>query len=429
MTPAGPNADLDGRMDTLRPFRRLPRIPLGMLGNLAATAARLGFLILVGREVASRLGSEGILVMGQLQNLLALGLALPAMALQPGIQQAVGSATPAEIPYRSSWALLGGQFLALTSGLALLWCAHTGIVYLPGQVHDVLWVFVPGLLALSLAHNLQAIATGRRDLRKVNPFIAISGLLQALWLYGWIHRGLQGLVPGVLLFGFLAVPLAFALLRPFPLARPRFSQWREQVRLWAPLAAMGAVSALLTPYLQINVRETVLPLGLQTAGDWQAAVRITDLLFSSWYAAFMAWSLPRLAGPPEHRPGWAKLALAPLGALVLGIALSVAGSLALDIAYVGRFPQALGILRLQCLAELVRAAGLPLAVILIARRRTAVYIGLELGSSLLQVVLVQLFVPLWGAAGAPWAIVLEASLYVLAAGWFARRAKDLPLAP
>lgn len=406
---------------------RLPRIPLGLLGNLAATALRLGFLILVGREVASRLGSEGIVVMGQLQNLLALGLALPAMGLQPGIQQGIGSAAPDQVPARSSWALLAGQILALVSGLVLLWCATSGIVYLPRQVHDVVWVFLPGLLALSLVHNLQAIATGKRDLKRVNLFIALAGLLQALWLYGWIHRGLQGLVPGVLLFGAVALPFAFWLLKPLPLSRPRLDQWNEQVRLWAPLATMGAVSALLTPYLQINVRETVLDLGVEVTGNWQAAVRITDLLYGTWYGAFIAWSLPRLSGPPGQRPGFARLSLCPLGALALGLVLVLGGSLVLDIAYVGRFPEALSVLRLQCFAELVRACGLPLAMILIARRRTAVYIALELGSSLLQVVLVRLFVPRWGSNGAPLAIALEASVYLVIAGWIVLRRKDLPL--
>jgi len=405
-----------------------PRIPLGLLGNLAATAFRLGVLILVGREVAFRLGSEGIVVMGQLQNLLSLGLALPGAALQPGIQQAIGSASAGQMPARSSWALLGGQFLALVSGLAVLWAATSGMVYLPTQVHDVVWMLLPGLSAMSLVANLQAVAAGKRLLKRLNLFIAFSGLLQALWLYGWIHLGLQGLVPGVLLFGLAAGPFALWLLRPFPLSRARGDQWREQFRLWAPLASMGAVAALMSPYLQINARETVLNLGVEATGNWQAAVRITDLLYGTWYGAFMAWALPRLSGPPEHRPGFPKLALAPLGALALGLVLGFGGSVVLDIAYVGRFPRSLDVLRWQCAAEFVRSCGLPLAMILIARRRTATYIALELGSSLLQVVLVRMFVPRFGPTGAPIAIVLESSIYLLVTGWIVRRRKDLPLA-
>lgn len=406
---------------------RLPRIPLGMVGNLAATAFRLGFMILVGREVAARLGSEGIVVMGQLQNLLSLGLALPAFALQPGIQQAIGSASPTQVSTRSSWALAAGQILAALSGIAILWCATSGIVYLPGSVHDVVWMFLPGLLGMAMIGNLQAIAAGKRDLKRLNLFIAVSGPLQAIWLFGWIHDGLQGLVPGILLFGLVATPLAFWFLSPFPLSWPRRDQWSEQIRVWAPLATMGAVSALLIPYLQINVRETVLKLGVGTTGNWQAAVRITDLLYGTWYGAFTAWALPRLSGPPESRPGFSRLALAPLGALALGAVLVLAGPLVLDIAYVGRFPLALDVLRLQCLAEFLRACGLPFAIILIARRRTRIFIALELGSSLLQIALVRWWVPHLGPTGAPLAIALESTLYLVVTAWIVLRLKDVHL--
>lgn len=317
--------------------------------------------------------------------------------------------------------------MALASGLAILWCATSGIVYLPDRVHDVVWMFLPGLLTMSFIFNLQAISTGKRDLKRVNLFIALSGLLQALWLYGWIHYGLQGLVPGVLLVGLALAPLALWILPPFPLSWPRASQWNEQFRLWAPLASMGAVAALLSPYLQINVRETVLKLGVDATGNWQAAVRITDLLFGTWGGAFIAWALPRLSGPPGQQPGFLKLALAPAGALALGLFLGFGGPMVLDIAYMGRFPQSLDVLRWQCAAEFVRACGLPLAMLLIARRRTVVYIGLELGSSLIQVLLVRMLVPRFGPTGAPIAIVLESSIYLVVTGWVVWRRNDLPL--
>jgi len=105
-----------------------------VVGNLAATSLRLGLLFLVGREVAAHLGSEGIVVMGQLQNLMGLGLALPSLALNSGIQQALGSATGSQVPDRSSWALLSGQALAVVSALVVTGLVLTGSVYLPEVV-------------------------------------------------------------------------------------------------------------------------------------------------------------------------------------------------------------------------------------------------------------------------------------------------------
>lgn len=407
-------------MNTVRP-PRLPRIPSGVLGNLAATSFRLALLFLVGREVASQLGSQGIVVMGQLQNLLTLGLALASQALQPGIQQALGSARPEQVSERSSWALLSGQILALLSGLVVLQLSTSGAIYLPPQMHAAAWMLVPGLMAMAMMGNLQAIASGTGRLRRLNLFIALSGPLQALWLYFWIHGGLQGLVPGVLLFGLVALPLALWLMPPFPLQVPRRAQWKEQARLWAPLAAMGSVVAVLSPYKLILFRETILAQGVEVAGNWQAAVRITDLLFATWSMAFTTWALPKLSGPEHARPKFGKLSFGPLGGLALAGSIAVAAPWILDVAYVGRFPGALPVLRLQCFAEFVQSCTMPLGLILIARRSARVFAGLEFAGAIAQIALVRVLVPQFGPIGAPIAICIESTAYFAVALWFVRR--------
>lgn len=407
-------------MNTVRP-PRLPRVPASVVGNLAATCFRLALLFLVGREVASRLGSQGIVVMGQLQNMLTLGLALAAQALQPGIQQALGSAREHQVAERSSWALLSGQILALLSGLILLWLSTSGAIYLPEQVHTTAWVLLPGLMAMALIGNLQAIASGRTRLRQLNLFIALSAPLQALWLFLCIHGGLQGLVPGILLFGVVAMPLALWLVPPFPLSLPRRSQWKEQARLWAPLAAMGSVVAVLAPCKLILFRETILAQGVDVAGNWQAAVRITDLLFATWSTAFTTWALPRLSGPESGRPKFAKLLFGPIGGLLLGLFIAAAAPWILDLAYVGRFPGALPVLRLQCFAEFVQSCTMPLGLILIARRSARAFTVLELAGTILQITLVRILIPHLGPIGAPIAIAIESTLYFAIALWFVRR--------
>lgn len=404
-------------------------IPWSVVGNLAATSLRLGLLFLVGREVAAHLGSEGIVVMGQLQNLLGLGLALPSLALQPGIQQALGSATAAQAPERSSWALLSGQTLALLSALVVTGLVLTGSVYLPEVVGRTVWMLVPGICAMALVGNLQAISAGRRRMGKLNLFIAASGPLQALWLFAWIHAGLVGLGPGIVLFGLVAAPCAAFLLSPFPLSWPHRDQWKEQAKLWAPLAAMGSVVAVLGPLKTILFRETLLSQGVDQAGDWQAAARLAELVFATWTSAFSTWALPRLSGPVAQRPGFQRLVLCPLGALGIGIVLASLGAWALELAYVGRFQDALPVLRLQCLAEFIQASTVPLGLILIAHRSVKAYAGLEIAAAILQLFLVRLLVPSLGPVGVPLSIAIESSVYLVAAWWLVRRRKVVTLAP
>lgn len=405
------------------------QLPWSVVGNLAATSLRLGLLFLVGREVARHLGSEGIVVMGQLQNLMGLGLALPSMALNSGIQQALGSATDAQVPERSSWALLSGQALAVLSALVVTGLVLAEFVYLPEVVGRTVWMLVPGVCAMALVGNLQSISAGRGRMGKLNLFIAASGPLQALWLFAWIHLGLVGLAPGVVLFGLVAAPCAAFLLSPLPLSWPRRDQWREQAKLWAPLAAMGSVVAVLGPLKNILFRETLLAQGIDAAGDWQAAARLAELVFATWTAAFSTWALPRLSGPAERRPGLQRLALCPLGALAIGIVLASLGAWALELAYVGRFQDALPVLRLQCLAEFIQASTVPLGLILIARRSVKAYAGLEIAAAILQLFLVRLLAPSLGPVGVPVSIAIESSVYLVAAWWLVRRREVVTLAP
>lgn len=407
----------------------LVHVPWSVVGNLAATSLRLGLLFLVGREVAAHLGSQGIVVMGQLQNLMGLGLALPSLALNSGIQQALGSATDAQVPERSSWALLSGQTLAMLSALVVTGLVLAEFVYLPEVVDRTVWMLVPGVCAMALVGNLQSISAGRRKMGKLNLFIAASGPLQALWLFAWIHFGLVGLAPGVVLFGLVAAPCAAFLLSPLPLAWPRRDQWKEQARLWAPLAAMGSVVAILGPLKNILFRETLLAQGIDAAGDWQAAARLAELVFATWTAAFGTWALPRLSGPLAQRPGFRRLALCPLGALAIGIFLAGLGAWALDLAYVGRFPGALPVLRLQCLAEVIQASTVPLGLILIARRSLKAYAGLEIAAAVLQLTLVRFLAPSLGPTGIPLSIAIESSVYLAAAWWLVRRREVVTLAP
>jgi hypothetical protein len=101
----------------------------------------------------------------------------------------------------------------------------------------------------------------------------------------------------------------------------------------------------------------------------------------------------------------------------------------LDLAYVGRFPGALPVLRLQCLAEVIQASTVPLGLILIARRSLKAYAGLEIAAAVLQLTLVRFLAPSLGPTGIPLSIAIESSVYLAAAWWLVRRREVVTLAP
>src|ERR1035437_1530499 len=133
--------------------RLLP--PREIVGVAASQGFRLLILVWVGRTVSQQLGADGILAMGVLQNLLVLGISLPAMALQMPIQQAVADAGP-DGEARGAEGMLLGQILALLSSAAVMVLVASGKILLPAALPGVLWVLPVGISCPAAASDLQS---------------------------------------------------------------------------------------------------------------------------------------------------------------------------------------------------------------------------------------------------------------------------------
>jgi O-antigen/teichoic acid export membrane protein len=344
---------------------------------------------------------EGVLALGVLQNLLSLGLSLPSQALAIPILQSV-AATGTGAEDRGAQGFLLGQMFAILSAGAMMVLVASGAIWIPRGLPGAVWLLPVGICLLAAGSNLQAIAIGKGKQLRASQLVAILSPLQALWLLGWVGRGRAGLVPGVLLFGLVAFPATAVWLgipRLFPLRR----HW-EHLPSWGPILAMGALTTVLGPTAQIVLRQIVLGGGLEAGANWQAAIRLSDILFGTWALAFSSWALPRLAArSKDPRIG----SLSFLGAgLLAGMVLAVSPQI-LSLAYAHRFQGASGVLRLQAVAEIARALALPWALRLMARKAVAAYSAVEIGMTAFQLALAWWFVPRWGPLGAPAAVLVE----------------------
>ena len=385
--------------------RLLP--PREIVGVAASQGFRLLILVWVGRTVSQQLGADGILAMGVLQNLLVLGISLPAMALQMPIQQAVAAAGP-DGEARGAEGMLLGQILALLSSAAVMVLVASGKIWLPASLPGVLWVLPVGICCTAAASDLQAWTIGRKLLGKTNILAAVLSPLQALWLLGWLLMGRTGLVPGVLLFGLIALPATVFWLG-IPRLRP-LGQQLANLRSWWALLAMGSLTTVLGPSVQMVLRQLVLGQGIQSGANWQAAIRLSDIVFGTWAMAFSAWALPRLAaGSKESK----RQLLSSGGAAAMASAVLLAAPLLLSLAYAHRFQGATDVLRLQAVAEVSRAFGLPWTLRLMSRRAVRTFSLLELGATGFQIGLAWFLVPRIGILGAPLAVLLESAATAL----------------
>ena len=383
--------------DRLRSF--LP--PGAVLGSVASQGFRLLLLLWAGRFVSIRLGADGILSMGVLQNLLALGLALPAQALQMPIQQSV-AARPDLADHRGAQSLLLGQILAWASSAVLVVLILSGRIWVPRGLPTIVWILPFGVSLMSAASNLQSWTIGRGELARTNLLAALLSPLQAVWLVAWISTGRSGLVPGILLFGAVALPATlWRLGRP----RPDHARGLGGFAGWWPLLTMAAATTILGPSAQMGLREILLRHGIGEGALWQSGVRLSDILFGTWSMAFSAWAFPRISRSDRDLSGtWYSAA----GAAILALFVVAAAPLLLSIAYAHRFQDAVGVLRVQAIAEVAKAAGLPWSLRLMARRAVGTYTAVEVLATALQPALAWVLIPRIGPVGAPCAALLEA---------------------
>lgn len=384
---------------------RLRGILTGPVGNAVGNLLRMACLFLLGRLVAQRLGGEGLLAMGQWQNLVGLGTALGGNALQAGFQQ--GMAEEAGRRARLGCGLALGQFLSLLSCGALALAAATGAIRIPagGSMFFLVLACAGGTLHV----NLQGTAAGIGRLGRLNAWVTVSGLVP-LVLIASVARDVRSLS-----LALLCTPFLLGLAAWFALPHPRPSlPERRSLTLWLPFLSIGVLPVLAGQVLQILLRQMAISHGAPQAALWQGAQRIVDTAFPVWSAAATAWILPRMARAPE-RPDWLRsLGTSLGGTLPLALLLALSAPLALRLALGQAFQDGAPILRWQCMTEIVRAIGLPMTLLLVAQGRARTFVLLETASLCLQLALAWLLIPSLGMVALPVAGLLENTLYAIA---------------
>jgi len=388
----------------------------GPAGNALANLARIAALFLLGRTIATQLGGDGLLALGQWQNLVGIGTVLGGNALQHGFQQGMAAHSD-----RAQWlgsGLLLGQILSFLACSLLLAARALGLVHFPTWGPLVPFLLLAACSLGSLQTNLQGAAAGQERMGRLSLWLAVSGILQVLTILPFatsVPRLGIGLLLAPVLLGLLS-------LKALPFPRPRLSRLRLRhwLRLWLPFLSIGIAPGIASPLAQIALRQLAMGFDPTQAGLWQAAQRLSDSTFPLWSAAAAAWILPRLARPQDRPTLLATLKMSLSGTLPLCLGLGLLAPLALRLAFGAPFQGGAEILRLQCATELVRAVGLPFSLFLIARGRAWAFAGLEIASPVVQVGLSALLLPRIGILALPVSAFCENAAFGLGAWWFGK---------
>lgn len=197
---------------------------------------------------------------------------------------------------------------------------------------------------------------------------------------------------------------------------------RQILGVYPMLIVHGAV----TPLALILVRDTLASsLGLEAAGFWQAAWRLSEaylaLIVSSVTLVFMP-SLGERSGQPQAQRRQILRMLVTATAVVAAAAAAVC-LLREDIVRVvfsGRFEPVAALMPVQLAGDVLKIAGWILCMALVATLRTRWFVAITLLGAACFVAGTRALVPQLGLHAAPWAYLATGTLQTLLAVWALR---------
>lgn len=362
-----------------------------------ATLVRIAASFATNKFLASLVGPVGFAVIGQLQNLISFGQGTSSLALQNGWVSLTARYKDKESELGPIWR--GGFRLSVYASIAsaiffvlFAFIAPLDVVFpgIPLRYMQAAIIFaIPGFVSLTVTAICASVMNGLSDYRRWTAITMGTSVLNCLWVILMVSTKSLSVLSAVatqsVLSCFYAVYLArkggFTYKRFWARIKPNFAIWRGYV--W-----MGIVPMVVSPLLYLFVRSFLgRSFGWDAAGLWQGATRISDFFNVGFSSILGVVLLPRLSAALSHEKFHAELKRFLRVVLSLALALVLALYFLRD--FVIRFALSESFLPLsslipmQFVGDFFKAGCWCLGLALIARRETAAFLCVEIGSELL----------------------------------------------
>jgi PST family polysaccharide transporter len=157
---------------------------------------------------------------------------------------------------------------------------------------------------------------------------------------------------------------------------------------WMSYALMGLVPMVLAPVVLTIMRTAVASsFGNDAAGIWQSVWKVSDFLFMAMSAVLTVIILPKVSLKMSRAEFFGMFH--PLLVRIMGISLAMIAvlyfgrSILVQVLFSQAYMGAVDYLPLQLLGDFFRAGGFALALVLIARRETKMFLSVEIASEIL----------------------------------------------
>lgn len=402
-----------------------------VLGGGLATLFRIGITFGVNKVLAMTLGPAGFAVVGQFQNFLLAGQASGSLGMQNGWVSLTArfrhhpdlSAVWSSGLRITAWAsLVSGIAIALSAWLLPIPLFFPGAN--PQDVRLAILLAAPGTIAITLSLLCQSVANGLGRHKMWETLVSVAAFLQGLWVLLFLWGGFP-VLPVLATQSLVVAPLSL-----FVLSRRGFSLHHIKAKpiafpAWFQYALMGILPMLLSPIAQTIVRSRVgSELGIDSAGLWQGAWRISDFFNVGFSALLGAVLLPQFAADHGKEIPLRKIIKSMVLVMICSSAL-VSGMVLFRVELVeivlskefhGLSPH----LPIQLLGDVFRSGGWVLGLALLAQQATKTFLFLEGFSHILFVGITWFGISHFGLDAPFLAYAIENFTYLVIAGFALR---------
>ena len=334
---------------------------------------------------------------GQFLNFMSIGQAMSSLALQNGWTALTAQNKDNREKLLGVWH--GGVRLTTFASLftfvvALLFCfmapLETLLPGVPVRLAQAAILFaLPGILASNIITITAAVMNGLGENRKWATINMVTSVWQVLWVAFFLYSGrlsvLSIIATQSIVAAFFAIQVA---------SRAGFSVkqiWKTALDTrgpWMSYALMGLVPMVLAPVVLTIMRTAVASsFGNDAAGIWQSVWKVSDFLFMAMSAVLTVIILPKVSLKMSRAEFFGMFH--PLLVRIMGISLAMIAvlyfgrSILVQVLFSQAYMGAVDYLPLQLLGDFFRAGGFALALVLIARRETKMFLSVEIASEIL----------------------------------------------
>lgn len=381
--------------------------------------------LITTKYIAVIIGPEGMAYVGQFLNATVVILLLATGACATGIVKYLSQHKDEtkRLSIFSNAMILSGACLLITSLVVIFF---SGILsknfFNTKSFRDVFLIYGIFMIFPTFNTLASAVLNGLQQIRQM-AIISISS--SCLYVVAVIIAakffGLKGVLLANLISAFFTFFLYLFLLKKQGLFinKKLLSAYDPSaLKLLLGYSLMSIVSGIIAPSLQLFVRTKLLHnFNANTAGLWQANMRLSDSYLNFIYTVIGMYYLPRLSELFEISQIRREIKLAFLRILpvviLITITIWVFRFYIVKIFLTGNFMDMLVLLKWQLIGDVIKIASWILGYLMVAKAMKKTFISTELIFSVTYVLLNYWFINNYGMVGTVYAFTLNYSLYLI----------------